>query len=176
MSVSAKYNTVLTQISASKRLGLLLKRCLQQFRVRYGSLSFFDNNYENFKLESGYHDKRINRELSIAAHALYSSEVLVIPDTHLVCATTSSYDYIADTVRTGALSVIPLRPASQESDFLQAHPLYLQMEMYLLYSLSSRSSLATSPLKNVSCLQSAAPRWSTNWIPSSSHLSEQPLY
>ncbi|PMD23576.1 hypothetical protein NA56DRAFT_746596 [Hyaloscypha hepaticicola] len=31
----------------------------------------------------GYHDKQINREISIAAHALYSSEVLVIPDTHL---------------------------------------------------------------------------------------------
>ncbi len=96
MFVSAKYNTVLTQISASKRLGLLLKRFLMQFGVRYGSLSFFDNNYENFKMESGYHDKRINREISIAAHALYSSEVLVIPDTHLVCATSFSYNSIAD--------------------------------------------------------------------------------
>jgi hypothetical protein len=96
MSVSARYSAVLTQQFASVRLGSLLKRCLQQFGVRYGSLSFFDNNYENFKMESGYCGKRINREISIAAHVLYSSDVLVIPDTHLVCATTSSYNSIAD--------------------------------------------------------------------------------
>jgi hypothetical protein len=77
-------------------MGSLLKRCLGEFGVRYGSLSFFDNNYENFKMESGYGGKRINREISIAAHALYSSDVLVIPDAQLVCAATSSYNSYAD--------------------------------------------------------------------------------
>ncbi len=67
-----------------------------QFGVRYGALSFFDNNYENFKMESGYQSKRINREISIAAHTLYSPEVLVIPDTHIVCTTTFSCNSIAD--------------------------------------------------------------------------------
>ena len=96
MLVSSRHNTFWTQQPASERMGKLLKRCLEQFGVRYGSLSFFDNNYENFKMESGYGDKRINREISIAAHALYSSDVIVIPDAQLVCAATSSYNSYAD--------------------------------------------------------------------------------
>jgi hypothetical protein len=59
---------------------------MMKFQTRFASLSFFDETHERFRAENGYGQKEIARAISIGAHALYSSDVLVVLDTTQVCS------------------------------------------------------------------------------------------
>lgn len=61
--------------------GIRLKETMKKFGAHCGALSFFDEEYEVLKAENGYNKLRIPRSNSIAAHALYTTEVLAILDT-----------------------------------------------------------------------------------------------
>lgn len=54
---------------------------MKQFNTCYAAISFFDGQYENFKAENGYQRRQIPRGVSIAAHALMSTDVFVVLDT-----------------------------------------------------------------------------------------------
>jgi hypothetical protein len=89
LSLCAKYDIIWRQQAEFDKVGSFLKDAINRFDARYGSLSFFDDRYEDIKIENGYGRSRIDRHISIAAHVLYSSDVLVILDTKQVCVTTS---------------------------------------------------------------------------------------
>lgn len=57
---------------------------MKEFDACFASLSFFDGKYEIFKAEIGYNASRISRSVSIASHALLSTDVLVVLDTKQV--------------------------------------------------------------------------------------------
>jgi hypothetical protein len=84
MSMGRSYDIVWPHWSQAKA-GALICAALKEFDVSLASLSFFDGKYEIFKAESGYNASRIPRSISIAAHALLSTDVLVVLDTKEVC-------------------------------------------------------------------------------------------
>ncbi|SZF05013.1 unnamed protein product [Blumeria hordei] len=77
---SKKFDLVWRE-SMQERVGAHVRAALKKFGTRYGSMSFFDEEYELFIAENGYNVSRIQRSNSIAAHALYSTEVLSVIDT-----------------------------------------------------------------------------------------------
>ncbi|ESZ94329.1 hypothetical protein SBOR_5273 [Sclerotinia borealis F-4128] len=66
----------------SAKLLALMDAAAKRFRINSASLSIFDERFEKFRIDVGYNIGDIERTTSIAAHALYSEEVLVILDTH----------------------------------------------------------------------------------------------
>ena len=69
-----------------ERAGALLRSAMARFDTRFAALSFFDGENEMFKVENGYNCSKIDRSISIAAHALLSADVLVLLDIKLVCS------------------------------------------------------------------------------------------
>lgn len=65
------------------RAKLHMREATKKFGTRFGAISFFDDEYEVCKAEKGYSVKHIQRSNSIAAHALYSTEVFAILDTQM---------------------------------------------------------------------------------------------
>ncbi|KFY42079.1 hypothetical protein V494_02621 [Pseudogymnoascus sp. VKM F-4513 (FW-928)] len=59
----------------------LVKAAREEFGVPGVSISLIDNNNEILKAEVGYNRRMIKRSVSIAAHALLTTEVLVVLDT-----------------------------------------------------------------------------------------------
>jgi hypothetical protein len=59
----------------------LVKSSQREFGVSCGSISLIDTENEIFKIEIGYQRRMIARSESIAAHALLTTEVLVVLDT-----------------------------------------------------------------------------------------------
>ena len=57
---------------------------MKEFDTCFTSLSFFDGKYELFKAEIGYGASRISRPVSIASHALLTTDGLVVLDTKQV--------------------------------------------------------------------------------------------
>jgi hypothetical protein len=86
MRVYRQYDIVWRQWNLDKA-GALLMAAMKRFDASCASISFFDENYEVFKLESGYNKLRIDRATSIAAHALLSTDVFVVFDTKQVSDT-----------------------------------------------------------------------------------------
>lgn len=66
------------------RLREILTSVLLDFEVGCGAISFFTTKNECIKAERGYNLNRISRPMSIAAHALLSADVFVIPDAEKV--------------------------------------------------------------------------------------------
>ncbi|RDW84658.1 hypothetical protein BP6252_02248 [Coleophoma cylindrospora] len=64
-----------------EKAGVLVRAAMKQFNTCYAAISFFDGQYENFKAENGYQRRHIPRGVSIAAHALISTDVFVVLDT-----------------------------------------------------------------------------------------------
>ncbi|QSZ32712.1 hypothetical protein DSL72_002291 [Monilinia vaccinii-corymbosi] len=61
----------------------LMGAAAKQFRTKNASLSVFDERFEKLRADCGYFiDANIKRTTSMAAHVLYSEEVLVVLDTH----------------------------------------------------------------------------------------------
>lgn len=63
----------------------LMEAAAKRFHLSCASVSVFDERYDILRVEVGYNLMKLDRTTSIAAHALYSEEVLVILDTHQVC-------------------------------------------------------------------------------------------
>ena len=83
MSVVSAYDILWPQWDQN-RAGALLISAMAKFKTRFAALSFFDEDHEMFKAENGFHSSQINRSISIAAHALLSTDVLVVLDTKMV--------------------------------------------------------------------------------------------
>ncbi|RAL66374.1 hypothetical protein DID88_006067 [Monilinia fructigena] len=67
---------------ASKILALM-GAAAKHFKMKNASLSVFDEKFEKLRADCGYFiDANIERTTSMAAHVLYSEEVLVVLDTH----------------------------------------------------------------------------------------------
>ncbi|EHL00575.1 hypothetical protein M7I_3460 [Glarea lozoyensis 74030] len=58
-----------------------MSKALAVFKVKHAALSFFDGDYEVIRAENGYDPMRIDRLMSLAAHALYTGEVIWVLDT-----------------------------------------------------------------------------------------------
>jgi hypothetical protein len=84
IALSRSYNCKWSQLIEAKA-GFLIGAAMKKFETRFASLSFFDETHERFRAENGYGQKDIARAISIGAHALYSSDVLVVLDTAQVC-------------------------------------------------------------------------------------------
>ncbi|POS85447.1 hypothetical protein EPUL_002378, partial [Erysiphe pulchra] len=80
-STASKIHEHLWKDLAYDRAKLHLREATKKFGTRFGAISFFDDEYEVCKAEKGYSVKNIQRSNSIAAHALYSTEVFAILDT-----------------------------------------------------------------------------------------------
>ncbi|KAI6248678.1 hypothetical protein HI914_02266 [Erysiphe necator] len=80
-STASKIHEHLWKELAYDRAKIYLREAKKKFGARFGAISFFDDEYEVCKAEKGYSVKHIQRSNSIAAHALYSTEVLTILDT-----------------------------------------------------------------------------------------------
>jgi hypothetical protein len=89
MALCSCYDIVWPQW-AKENVGKILLAAMTRFGTRFASLSFFDQKYEVLKVENGYNRSHIDRDVSIAAHVLYSSDVMVVLDTKKVCATIAS--------------------------------------------------------------------------------------
>ena len=83
---SRSYDIVWPNWSKGKVTALICA-AMKEFDTCHASISFFDEKYEYFKVESGYNVSRISRAISIGAHTLLSADVLVVLDTKLVCQT-----------------------------------------------------------------------------------------
>ncbi|KAI9651002.1 hypothetical protein NHQ30_001039 [Ciborinia camelliae] len=67
-----------------RRIVALMEAAVKRFHIKGASVSVFDERYEKLRVDVGYDGDMANikRTTSIAAHALYSEEVLIILDTH----------------------------------------------------------------------------------------------
>jgi hypothetical protein len=83
MMASRSYDVVWPHWSKAKP-SAWLGAAMKEFDTCFASLSFFDGKYESFKAEVGYNASRISRAVSIAAHALLSTDVFVVLDTKQV--------------------------------------------------------------------------------------------
>ena len=70
---------------AMENVGQFMRAAMRKFGTNYASVSFFDETDEVFRAENGYNKSRIPRTISIAAHSLCSTDVMVILDTKEVC-------------------------------------------------------------------------------------------
>jgi hypothetical protein len=61
-----------------------MRKAMAVFEVDNAALSFFDGDYEIVRAENGYDLTRIDRLMSLAAHALYTGEVIWVLDTKKV--------------------------------------------------------------------------------------------
>lgn len=61
-----------------------MRKALAVFETGNAALSFFDGDYEIVRAENGYDLMRIDRLMSLAAHALYTGEVIWVLDTNKV--------------------------------------------------------------------------------------------
>jgi hypothetical protein len=84
ISFCAKYQIVWAPGSHMDVLGDLVTAAMKKFGVEAGCLSFFDKEQELVQIEGLHRRPRINREDSIAAHVLYSQEVMIVPDAQMV--------------------------------------------------------------------------------------------
>ena len=92
----AKYESIWDNDEEFDKVGQQVAKALKHFEVTKGSLSFFDKFYERIQIEKGYNSDVIPRHSSIAAHALYSTDVMVVLDTQKVCAPLSLEVLLAD--------------------------------------------------------------------------------
>ncbi len=84
-ALSTEYDIVWPNWTQEKS-GALLRAAMSKFETPYASFSIFDNKSELFRAENGYNQPEISRDMSIAAHALYTHEVLVLLDANNVCS------------------------------------------------------------------------------------------
>jgi hypothetical protein len=61
-----------------------IRKAMRSYKVGSAALSFFDVDYEIIRAENGYDLMRIDRLMSLAAHALYTGEVIWVLDTKKV--------------------------------------------------------------------------------------------
>jgi hypothetical protein len=61
-----------------------IRKAMGNYKVDNAALSFFDGDYEIVRAENGYDLRRIDRLMSLAAHALYTGEVIWVLDTKKV--------------------------------------------------------------------------------------------
>ena len=85
VALSTHYEIV-WPIWTREKSGALLRAAMSKFETQYASFSIFDSKRELFRAENGYNQPEISREMSIAAHALYTHEVLVLLDAKNVCS------------------------------------------------------------------------------------------
>ncbi|RDL38312.1 uncharacterized protein BP5553_02652 [Venustampulla echinocandica] len=79
LSSSSEFETVWPHWEEQKAT-VLIQAALQRFGTPYAALSTFDDAHELFKAEYGYSMSRVDRSISLAAHTLYTADVLVILD------------------------------------------------------------------------------------------------
>ena len=72
-----------------KNIGKLVLETMKSFGTKSVALSIFDDTLEQIMAEEGLRRNEIDREASIAAHVLFSSEVMVVLDAKQVCAPVS---------------------------------------------------------------------------------------
>lgn len=63
----------------------MIRAAQAEFEISGAAISLVISNVEVLKVQAGYGLEAIKRQDSIAAHALLSTEVLVISDTQKVC-------------------------------------------------------------------------------------------
>ena len=81
----------------------MIRTAMTRFGTHYAALSFFDSRFENLKVENGYNVARIGRSISIAAHALNSTEVLAVVDSKQVSHSLPLSERSSSHYRTGVL-------------------------------------------------------------------------
>jgi len=86
MALCSRYDILWPQFH-NKNVGKVLLAAMSRFSTSFISVSIFDQKNEVFKVENGYNRSHIDRDASIAAHVLYSSDVMVVLDTKKVCVT-----------------------------------------------------------------------------------------
>ena len=90
ISLCKKYDIVWAHGTHTDKLVELVTVAIERFGAEAGCLSFFDEEAELIQIEGLHERSRVDRGESIAAHALYSQEVMVILDTHKVCGLDSA--------------------------------------------------------------------------------------
>lgn len=136
--------------------GTIIRTVMRHFHTDTGSISFFDQDNELFKVENGYSKAFVARSVSIAAHVLLSDDVLVILDTHKVC----SYHIIKASTngsRIGGSNQIHwLSTRRTVFDSMQGLPFLLMQDYRLVYSPSSATSQGnrSHQIKEGSCKNS----------------------
>lgn len=86
MALCSRYDILWPQW-AEENVGKVLLAAMTRFGTRFASVSIFDQKNEVLKVENGYNRSYIDRDVSIAAHVLYSSDVMVVLDAKKVCVT-----------------------------------------------------------------------------------------
>ncbi|KAE9373416.1 hypothetical protein N431DRAFT_456199 [Stipitochalara longipes BDJ] len=81
ISLCTMYDTVWAPGAHTDALGELVSAAVKRFGAEAGCLSFFNTEKELVQIEGLHQRPRIDRQDSIAAHALYSQEVMVVLDT-----------------------------------------------------------------------------------------------
>lgn len=100
LAVSEEFDIVWKHWSREKAKGLI-ECVMAQFGTNYVALSIFDEDSEIFKAENGINQSRIARSTSIAAHCIFSQDVMVVLDTRKVNLTHRYAELLADGDRTG---------------------------------------------------------------------------
>ena len=93
ISKCRKYDVVWTPGTHTDKLVELVSTAAKRINAEAGCLSFFDEEEELVQIEGLLRRPRVERKESIAAHALYSQEVMVILDTHKVCGSISEKSF-----------------------------------------------------------------------------------
>jgi len=83
MTLARRYD-ILWPCWTKEKSGALLRAAMSKFNTSYASFSIFDESCELFKAENGFNQPEINREMSIAAHMLYTNDILVLLDAQAV--------------------------------------------------------------------------------------------
>ena len=79
MAVSCQYETLWDR-NGDKQAQFLLAAAMERFEIQTASISFFNEDKEIRKVEFGHCEQDLVRGTSLAAHVLYSTEVLVVLD------------------------------------------------------------------------------------------------
>jgi hypothetical protein len=85
-SICRKYDILWEHEFERYKVGQHLQHALENFGVSGGAVSFFDERYEIAQISITGYASEIDRNISIAAHALCSPDVMVVLDTKKVCA------------------------------------------------------------------------------------------
>lgn len=143
LALSQEFDCLWSSSWDRSTVNLLCSAATKRYNTAYASFSIFDKSYEIFKYESGFNVSKNDRSVSIAAHALYTPDIMAIHDTHEVCYSLSRRIHFANVlVRIGDSLVTYLLQDLHTFDSLPEHPYYLLQELHWVSLRFSPTSLA----------------------------------
>jgi hypothetical protein len=155
MALCGHYDLLWPIWSNEKVVGLL-RAAMSQFNTSFASFSIFNEKNEVFKAEKGYDQPELDRKISIAAHVLYTNEVLVLLDTQKVCLLHRLGLISNFLARTGDFKEIPLSLVAPVFDSSQVHHFYLQrVSSWVSLQCGQRSRVSYSVLMSAVNLPSS---------------------